>query len=196
VTLATAYILMPGTINPICAIQSFTVYKPGSTTAIPLFSMSISFFRSLELDVGALLLVVVVVVGVVLVWMWFSGLGKAASSAELAPDVLKIEGGNVTNLGGGVRVFLWIRNLGGGAVLPRTVYVYKSGDVVCFADGLPWVVGPGRLEYLDVWMPVGPPSDVGGGVVAGCREAVVSGAVYVVELATARGAEASVVVTV
>ena len=33
-TLATAYILMPGTINPICAIQSFTVYKPGSTTAI------------------------------------------------------------------------------------------------------------------------------------------------------------------
>ena len=90
-----------------------------------------------------------------------------------------------------MRVFLWIRNLGGGAVLPRTVYVYKSGDVVCFADGLPWVVGPGRLEYLDVWMP----SDVGGGVVAGCREAVVSGAVYVVKLVTARGAEASVVFT-
>jgi len=144
--------------------------------------------------VGALLLVVVVVVGVVLVWLWFSGLGKAASSAELAPDLLKIEGGYVTNVGGGVRVFLWIRNLGGGAVLPRTVYVYKSGDVVCFADGLPWVVGPGRLEYLDVWMPVGPPSDVGG-VVAGCMEAVVSGAVYVVKLVTARGAEASVVFT-
>jgi len=91
-----------------------------------------------------------------------------------------------------VRVFLWVRNLGGGAVLPRTVYVY-NGDVVCFADGLPWVVGPVRLEYLDVWMPVGPPSDVGGGVVAGCGEAVVSGAVYVVKLVTARGAEASVV---
>jgi hypothetical protein len=58
------------------------------------------------------------------------------------------------------------------------VYVYKSG--VCFADGFPWVVEPGRLEYLDVWTPVGPPSDVGGGVVAGCKEAVVSGAVYVV----------------
>jgi len=158
--------------------------------------MSISFFRGLELVVGALLLVVVVVVGVVLVWLWFSGfLGKAASSAEFAPDLLKIEGGNVTNLGGGVKVFLWIRNLGGGAVLPRTVYVYKSSDVVCFADGLPWVVGPGRLEYLDVWMPVGPPSDVGGGVVAGCKEAVVSGAVYVVKLVTARGAEASVVFT-
>jgi len=157
--------------------------------------MSISFFRGLELVVGALLLVVVVVVGVVLVWLWFSGLGKAASSAEFAPDLLKIEGGNVTNVGGGVRVFLWIRNLGGGAVLPRTVYVYKSSDVVCFADGLPWVVGPGRLEYLDVWMPVGPPSDVGGGVVAGCREAVVSGEVYVVKLVTARGAEASVVFT-
>ena len=68
--------------------------------------MSISFFRGLELVVGALLLVVVVVVGVVLVWLWFSGLGKAASSAELAPDVSKIEGGYVTNLGGGVRVFL------------------------------------------------------------------------------------------
>jgi len=67
----------------------------------------------LELVVGALLLVVVVV-GVVLVWLWFSGLGEAASSAELAPDLLKIEGGYVTNLGGGVRVFLWIRNLGGG----------------------------------------------------------------------------------
>jgi len=157
--------------------------------------MSISFFRGLELVVGALLLVVVVVVGIVLVWLWFSGfLGKAASSAELAPDVLKIEGGNVTNVGGGVRVFLWIRNLGGSAVFPRTVYVYKSGDVVCFADGLPWVVGPGRLEYLDVWMPVGPPSHVGG-VVGGCREAVVPGAVYVVKLVTARGAEASVVVT-
>jgi hypothetical protein len=156
--------------------------------------MSISFFRGLELVVGALLLVVVVVVGVVLVWLWFLGfLGKAMSSAELAPDLLKIEGGNVTNVGGGVRVFLWIRNLGGGAVLPRTVYVY-NGDVVCFADSLPWVVGPGRLEYLDVWMPVGPPSDVGG-VVAGCREAVVSGAVYVVRLVTARGAEVSVVVT-
>jgi hypothetical protein len=152
--------------------------------------MSISFFRGLELMVGALLLVVVVVVGVVLVWLWFLGfLGKAASSAELAP--VKIEGGYVTNVGGGVRVFLWIRNLGGGAVLPRTVYVY-NGDVVCFADGLPWVVGPGRLEYLDVWMPVGPPSDVGG-VVAVCGDAVVSGAVYVVRLVTARGVEASVV---
>jgi len=152
-----------------------------------------SFFRGLEPVVGALLVVVVVVVGVVLVWLWFSGfLGKAASSAELAPDLLKIEGGNITNVGGYVRVFLWIRNLGGGAVLPRTVYVYKSGDVVCFADGFPWAVGPGRLEYLDVWMPVGPPSH---GVVAGCREAVVPGAVYVVKLVTARGAETSVVFT-
>ena len=52
--------------------------------------MSVSFFRGSELVVGALLLVVVVVG--VLVWLWFSGLGKAASSAELAPDVLKIEG--------------------------------------------------------------------------------------------------------
>jgi len=155
--------------------------------------MSVSFSRGLELVVGAILLVVVVVVGVVLVWLWFSGfLGKAASSAELAPDLLKIEGGNITNLGGGVRVFLWIRNLGGGAVLPRTLYVH-NGDVVCFADGLPWVVGPGRLEYLDIWMPVGPPSGIGGGVVAGCREAVVPGAVYVVKLVTARGAEVSVV---
>jgi len=67
----------------------------------------------LELVVSALLLVVVVV-GVVLVWLRFSGMGEAASSAELAPDLLKIEGGYVTNLGGGVRVFLWIRNLGGG----------------------------------------------------------------------------------
>jgi len=159
--------------------------------------MSISFFRGLEPVVGALLLVVVVVVGVVLVWLWFSGfLGKAASSAELAPDLLKIEGGNVTNVGGGVKVFLWIRNLGGGAVLPRTVYVYKSGgDLVCVADRLYWVVGPGHLEYIDLWMPVGPPSNIGGGVVAGCREAVVPGAEYVVKLVTARGAEASVVVT-
>ncbi len=39
--------------------------------------MSISFFRSLELVVGALMHVGVVVVGV-LVWLWFSGLGKAA----------------------------------------------------------------------------------------------------------------------
>jgi hypothetical protein len=154
--------------------------------------MSISFFWGLELVVGALLLVVVVVVGIFLVWLWFLGLGKAASSAELAPDLLKIEGGYVTNLGGGVRVFLW-SNLGGDAVLPRTVYVYKPGDVVCFADGLPWVVGPVRLEHLDVWMPVGPPSDVGGGVVVGCGEAVVSGAVYVVKLVNVRGAEASVV---
>ena len=152
--------------------------------------MSNSFFRGLEPVVGALLLVVVVVVGV-LVWLWFLGfLGKAASSAGLTS--VKIEGGNVTNVGGGVRVFLWIRNLGGGAVLPRTVYVY-NGDVVCFAGGLSWVVGPGRFEYLDVWMPVGPPSEFGGGVVAGCREAVVSRAVYVVKLVTARGAETSVV---
>jgi hypothetical protein len=49
----------------------------------------------LEPAVDALLLVVVVV-GVVLVWLWFSGWEKAASSA----DLLKIEGGYVTNLGG------------------------------------------------------------------------------------------------
>jgi len=54
--------------------------------------MSISFFRGLELVVGVLLLVVVVVVGVVLVWLWFLVLGKAASSGELAPDLLEIEG--------------------------------------------------------------------------------------------------------
>jgi len=158
--------------------------------------MSISFFRGLEPVVGALLLVVVVVIGVVLVWLWLSGfLGKAASSAELAPDVLKIEGGNLTNVGGGVKVFLWIRNLGGSAVFPRTVYIYKSGNVVCFADGLPWVVEPGHLDYIDLWIRVGPPSDLGNGVVGGCREAVVPGAEYVVKLVTARGAEASVVVT-
>jgi len=116
--------------------------------------------------------------------------GEAASSVGLAPDLLKIEGGNITSVGGGVRVFLW-SNLGGGAVLPRMVYVYNGG-VVCFADGLPWVVGPGRLEYLGV-LTVGSPSGVGGGVVAGFGEAVVSGAVYVVELVTDRGAEVSVV---
>jgi len=33
VTLATAYILKPGTINPICAVQSFTIYKPDLTTS-------------------------------------------------------------------------------------------------------------------------------------------------------------------
>jgi FlaG/FlaF family flagellin (archaellin) len=34
VTLATAYILKPGTINPLCAIgkDSISIYKPGSTT--------------------------------------------------------------------------------------------------------------------------------------------------------------------
>ena len=123
---------------------------------------------------------VVVVVGG-LVWLWFFGLGRATSSAELDPDVLKMEGGSIANVGGGVRVFLW-SNLGVGAMLPRSVYVC-NGDVVCFADGLPWVVGPGRLEHLDIWRP---PSGVGGGVVAGGREAV-AGVVYVVELVTARG---------
>ena len=73
--------------------------------------------------------------------------------------------------------------------MPRAVY---DGGVVCCADGVPWVVGLGRLEYL-VWVPVGPPSGVGGGVAAGCGEAVVSGAVYVVGLVAARGAEASAV---
>ncbi len=33
VTLATAYILKPGTINPLCAIQLFIVYKPDLTTS-------------------------------------------------------------------------------------------------------------------------------------------------------------------
>jgi FlaG/FlaF family flagellin (archaellin) len=33
VTLATAYILRPGTVNPLCAISSITVYKPGSDSA-------------------------------------------------------------------------------------------------------------------------------------------------------------------
>ncbi len=157
--------------------------------------MSISLPRGLESVDDALMLVFTAVVGIILVWLWFSGwLGKAASSADLALDVLKIEGGYITNVGGGVRVVLWVRNLGGGAVLLRAVYVYKFGDVVCFADGLSWVVGPGRLEYLDVWMPAGLPSDVGG-VVAGCREAVESGAVYVVKLMTARRAEVSIMLT-
>jgi archaellum component FlaF (FlaF/FlaG flagellin family) len=30
VTLATAYILKPGTINPLCAVSDITIYKPGS----------------------------------------------------------------------------------------------------------------------------------------------------------------------
>ena len=138
--------------------------------------MSVSFFRGLELVVGALLVVVAVVAPpklrihrktltpppklVMLPPSIFNTSG--ASSAEDAAFPKKPKNHNQTRTP---------------AVLPRTVYVYKSGDVVCFADGLPWVVGPGRLEYLDVWMPVGPPSHVGGGVVAGCREAVVSGAV-------------------
>jgi FlaG/FlaF family flagellin (archaellin) len=33
VTLATAYILKPGTVNPICAVQSFTIYKPDLSTS-------------------------------------------------------------------------------------------------------------------------------------------------------------------
>jgi len=33
VTLATAYILKPGTINPLCAVQSFTIYRPDLTTS-------------------------------------------------------------------------------------------------------------------------------------------------------------------
>jgi FlaG/FlaF family flagellin (archaellin) len=33
VTLATAYILKPGTVNPLCAVQSFTIYKPDLTTS-------------------------------------------------------------------------------------------------------------------------------------------------------------------
>jgi hypothetical protein len=73
----------------------------------------------------------------------------------------------VVTIVGVVLVWLWFSGL---------EKVASSAD----ADGFPWVVEPGRLEYLDVWMPVGPPSDVGGGVVAGCKEAVVSGAVYVV----------------
>jgi len=32
VTLATAYILKPGTVNPLCANQTFTIYKPDLTT--------------------------------------------------------------------------------------------------------------------------------------------------------------------
>ena len=155
--------------------------------------MSISFFRGLELVVGALLLVVAVVAPpklrihrktltpppklVMLPLSIFNTSG--ASSAEDAAFPKKPKNHNQTRTP---------------AVLPRTVYVY-NGDVVCFADGLPWVVRLGRLEYLDIWMPAGPLSDVGGGAVAGCREAVVSGAVYVVKLVTARGAEASVVVT-
>ena len=45
----------------------------------------------------------------------------------------------------------------------------------------------GRGVWSDVWLLVGLPFDVGG-VVAGCRGAVVSGAVYVVKLVSARGA--------
>ena len=67
--------------------------------------------------------------------------------------------------------------------MPRAVC---DGGVVCFADGVPWVVGLGRLEYL-VWVPVGPPSGVGGGVAAGCGEVAVSGAVCVVGLVTPAG---------
>jgi hypothetical protein len=88
--------------------------------------------------------------------------------------------------------FFWGLELVVGVFLVVVVVGVLVWYFVCFADGLPWVVGPGSLEYLDVWT-VGLPSGVGGGVVAGCREAVVSGAVYVVELVTARGAEASVV---
>jgi hypothetical protein len=63
--------------------------------------MFVSFLRGSELVIGALLVVVVVRV---LVWLWFLGLGRAASSAELAPDLLKIEGGYVANVGVGVGV--------------------------------------------------------------------------------------------
>jgi hypothetical protein len=59
------------------------------------------------------------------------------------------------------------------------VYVYKSVFLSMVFLGL-W----SRGVWSDVWAPVEPPSDVDG-MVAGCRETVVSGAVYVVKLVTA-----------
>jgi len=144
------------------------------------------FFQGLEMVVGALLLVIATVAGV-LFWLQFSSLGAGGVFSGAHPGCAEDRGNNATNMGGSVRV-LWICNLGGGVVLPRVVYVYKHGGVVCFAGGFPWVVGAGRLVYLDVWMPVGPPSDVSGGAAAGCREPVASEAVYVANLVTARGA--------
>ena len=157
-----------------------------------------SFFRGLESIAGVVLVLVVVVVGVFLVWVWFSGfVGRGVSSVGVPVEVLKIEGGYVTNVGDGVVVFLWVFNAGGDVVLPRTVYVYRAGsrDVVCFADRLPWPINPGPPpQYLHIWMPVGTVGEYGG-VVAGCREAVAPGVLYEVKLVTARGAEVSVVLT-
>jgi len=74
-----------------------------------------SFFRGLESITGAILIVVVVAVGVFLVWVWFSGfVGRGVSSVEVPVEVVKIEGGYVTNVGGGVVVFVWLFNAGGG----------------------------------------------------------------------------------
>jgi len=156
-----------------------------------------SFFRGLESIAGVVLVLVVVVVGVFLVWVWFSGfVGRGVSSVGVPVEVLKIEGGYVTNVGDGVVVFLWVFNAGGDVVLPRTVYVYRAGsrDVVCFADRLPWAIDPGPPpQYLHVWMPVGTVGEYPNGVVAGCGEAVAPGVLYEVRLVTARGAEVSVV---
>ena len=158
-----------------------------------------SFFRGLESIAGVVLVLVVVVVGVFLVWVWFSGfVGRGVSSVGVPVEVLKIEGGYVTNVGGGVVVFVWLFNAGGGVVLPRTVYVYRVGsrDAVCFADRLPWPINPGPPpQYLNIWMPVGTVYVYPNGVVAGCREAVAPGVLYEVKLVTARGAEVSVVLT-
>jgi hypothetical protein len=81
--------------------------------------------------------------------------------------VLKIEGVNLSNVGSGVRLFIWVRNLGGGTSLPRTVYIFREGSAVpiCIADGLPWAVGASRLEFFDLWFSVGY-VDCAGGV---CR---------------------------
>jgi hypothetical protein len=155
------------------------------------------FFRGVSPFVGAVLIVLVSVIGVVLVWLWFSGfLGKSLSTTGVGGEFLKIEGGNLSNVGGGVRLFIWVRNLGGGTSLPRTVYIFREGSAVpiCIADGLPWAVGAGRLEYFDLWFPIGY-VDCAGGVCRTCSEAVSPGVFYVVKLVAAGGAEFSAVLS-
>ncbi|RFA95567.1 hypothetical protein [Pyrobaculum aerophilum] len=131
-------------------------------------------------------------------WFWIGGfVSKGLSPASgVGGELLKIEGGYVRPVDGAVKVFLWVRNLGGEASLPRTVYVFKEGSSspVCIANGLPWSVEPRGLEYLDLWMPVGWELAIGDTSLY-CSEGVVPGATYVIKVVTARGLEYSSVFT-
>jgi FlaG/FlaF family flagellin (archaellin) len=156
-TLATIYILKPGTVSPLCANSTPIRIHRGTSTAtgtvstlfpgrVHLVRFTVSACginagydyvikvvtqtktRGIEPIVAAVLLIVIAVLGAVLIYFWFGGfITRATSQAEQMAASEKLKI-EAANLTS-THGYLFIRNLGNDNATIATIFILKPGTV-------------------------------------------------------------------